>query len=145
MIKIETARPSHSGTSTKKKKSASSGTGFASLMDSLSTQNEAALENNSVSDTAATNSLDMILSTQAIPEEITHRQRNIRQANLTLDSLEALRNALLMDAVPLYLLHDIERRMIDMRETETDPLLIDIIEDIELRAAVEVAKFKMQR
>jgi hypothetical protein len=73
------------------------------------------------------------------------RQKQLRQAHLTLDGLEELRRALLMGSVPIYLLQTIETRMSEMKQQMMAPELRDVIEEIELRAAVELAKFRLQR
>lgn len=142
MIKIDgTSSATSPKSAAKKAKRGAHDNAFSSLMGSLSAENN--ISSAPAASDMSVSSLDMILSVQGLPEDVTRRQDNIRQAHLTLDSLETLRNGLLMGTVPTYLLHDLERRMIDMRNEETDPVLLDIIEDIELRAAVEVAKFRM--
>ncbi len=134
---ISSAKPA----AKKKKSSPASSDAFSSIMDVLGASSNATSSSTAVSDVAVS-SMDMILSVQGIPSELTERQQQIRSAELTLDALEKLRNGLLMGEVPTYLLHDIERRMSEMRAKATDPDLIDVLEDIELRAAVELAKFK---
>ena len=143
MIKLYSTGSTHSAKPSAKKKTAhSSGSdAFSSIMDVLGAGSAAASSGAAVSEVAMS-SMDMILSVQGVPSDLTERQRHMRNAELTLDALDALRNGLLMGEVPSYLLHDIERRMSDMRAHTSDPDLIDVLEDIELRAAVELAKFK---
>jgi hypothetical protein len=121
--------------------------GFSSLMDALSDMSgaeETAVANN-VAATTPLNALDMLLSVQAAGEALQQRQKQLRQAHLTLDGLEELRRALLMGSVPIYLLQTIETRMSEMKQQMMAPELRDVIEEIELRAAVELAKFRLQR
>ena len=61
-----------------------------------------------------------------------------------LDSLEELRMALLSDEIPHYLLTNIEKQMNSLKHSVNNPELREVIEDIELRAAVELAKFGFQ-
>jgi hypothetical protein len=132
-----------------RKKITSSGgeSGFSSMMDALtetSAASETAVANNVASSTPL-NALDMLLSVQAVGEELQQRQKQLRQAHLTLDGLEELRRALLLGTVPMTLLHTIETRMHTMKQQAITPELYDVIEEIELRAAVELAKFRLQR
>jgi Class II flagellar assembly regulator len=132
-----------------RKKIASSGNGgaFSSLMDALS-ETSAASETvvaNNVAASTPLSALDMLLSVQSAGEALQQRQKQLRHAHLTLDTLEELRHALLMGSVPIYLLQSIETRMGDMKHHSISPELRDIMEEIELRAAVELAKFRLQR
>ena len=142
MIKLHSTGSVHSAKpATSKKKGSKTSDAFSSIMDVLGASSNVATSSIAAAEIAVS-SMDMILSVQGVPSELTERQQQIRSAELTLDALETLRNGLLMGEVPSYLLHDIERRMSDMRAHAIDPDLIDILEDIELRAAVELAKFK---
>ena len=147
MIKIENpSKVQNQKRVDKKKLSAESGGGFSEIMDSLEVVE--ATQTSSVSAASSLSpihSLDMILSVQGANEEVMRRQKQIKKATLTLDGLEDLRRALLIGSVPAYLLQTIETRMSVMRQEAMLPELRDIIEEIELRAAVELAKFKMQR
>lgn len=87
-------------------------------------------------------SLSGILAVQEVSDEEVKRQKAYRQAHLTLDTLEELRNALLMGEVPLHLLTRISQRIAEMKQGVTDPRLLSLIKDVELRAAVELAKLE---
>jgi Class II flagellar assembly regulator len=140
MIKIHnTSSVSVARSARKKTSSTSASDAFSSIMDILGASH--ASSSSAVATDMTISSMDMILSVQGVPSSMSERQQHIRNAELTLDALDALRNGLLVGAVPNYLLHDIERRMSIMRSQTTDPDLINILEDIELRAAVELAKF----
>ncbi len=132
----------------RKKSSAADGTGFSTLMDSIGEEDTAVSTAPALSSTSSPlplSSLSTLLSVQGINEEVTRRQKHIRQAHLTLDGLEELRHALLLGEVPLYLLSSIEKRMGDIKQQDLPSGLRDVIEEVELRAAVEIAKFRMHR
>ena len=59
---------------------------------------------------------------------------------MTLDALDELRMALLTGRLPTNLLHEMEQLVIEQRQQTTDPYLEEILDEIELRAAVELAK-----
>jgi hypothetical protein len=89
--------------------------------------------------------LSGILAVQEVSDEEVKRQKAYKQAHLTLDALEELRNALLLGAVPAHLLTRIAQRIADQKQEVTDPRLLSLIKDVELRAAVELAKLEASR
>lgn len=141
MIKISTpidtsikARP------TKKRDVCGGGSGiFSDLIDDIASSNARAIESSQI---LSASDLDMILSAQSVNNDFVERQRSVRSAHMTLDSLELLRFALLNGSVPAYLLQTIEHRMHELKHLEPDPMLREILEEIELRAAVELAKLQ---
>jgi Class II flagellar assembly regulator len=148
MIKIDNAPKVQSSKRAEKKRlSSSHDSGFSDIMDAMSdvAATDVATPSPAITKAAPIHSLDMLLSVQGVAEEVSRRQKQIKHANLTLDGLEELRLALLMGNVPVYLLHSIEQRMTVMKQSEISEGLRDVMEEIELRAAVELAKFKMQR
>jgi Class II flagellar assembly regulator len=152
MIKIGSPIDTHMKARPVRKRSASlDGAGaFSDLLDGISPSTEvneratmASVERlGEVQNVACVNDLDVILSAQAVGNDFATRQRKIRTAHMTLDSLELLRFALLSGSVPSYLLQSIEDRMHELKYQESDPMLREILEEIELRAAVELAKLQ---
>lgn len=145
MIKID--KPSgvtSRGVTTRRRDTNTSGTGaFSELMESLSTApTSVASAPEAVEETQGVMSVDGLLSIQGVSEELLRRRKQLKQAHLTLDSLEELRRALLMGEVPVYLLRTLEERMASMRREERDPAMREVLEEIELRAAVELAKLR---
>lgn len=126
--------------SVKKRGSASSVSNFAELL-SLAEASEAAGANAS-SEVTHTAALNNLLALQEISEEDVKRQKLMRQGSNLLDILEKLRHQLLMGTIPAHLLVDLSRNISLQKQFVTDPKLNSIIEDIELRAAVELAKFE---
>jgi hypothetical protein len=119
---------------------------FADIMamvDMATNVNEVA-SSISVSNVGATVGIDSMLAIQGVSSERLNKKQQITQANLVLDSLEELRMALLSDEIPHYLLTNIEKQMNSLKHSVNNPELREVIEDIELRAAVELAKFGFQ-
>ena len=75
-------------------------------------------------------------------QEHKHRQA-MKRGRFTLEALEQLRNALLMGSLPLTTLRNLEKLIAEERGTTHDPVLNSLLDDIELRAAVEMAKLEM--
>lgn len=96
-----------------------------------------------VSTVAPVGSAGGLLGAQEVSEEELKRRRAVRQGKLTLEALSNLRDALLIGSLPLSTLRQLEQMVAEERGTTTDPALNAILDDIELRAAVEMAKLEM--
>jgi hypothetical protein len=94
-------------------------------------------------DVAAAAALNHLLALQEISEEDVQRRKLVQQGHAMLDSLETLRRQLLSGVVPQQTLVDIHRHLALQKQHISDPGLLAIIEDIELRTAVELAKLEM--
>ena len=130
-----------SGTVKRSSTSAAGSSSFADLL-SLSDAQDAPPPTH-VSDIVSTNALNNLLALQEISEEEVRRKKLVQQGNNTLDALERLRNQLLMGGIPMDVLRDLKRNLELQKQTVTDPALMALITDIELRAAVELAKLEM--
>lgn len=95
--------------------------------------------------TAPVGNLESLLAAQEMPEETLRRQTLIRQGHDMIESLESLRQSLLTGRIPPAVLSELSGRLAVQRQSVTDPKLIGIIEDIELRVAVELAKLEEAR
>lgn len=95
------------------------------------------------SDVAAANDISNLLALQEITEYDVERKKLVQRGKNLLDTLEDLRRQILMGAVPLHTLQNLSRQLALQKQNFSDPKLIEIIEDIELRAAVELAKLEM--
>ena len=60
---------------------------------------------------------------------------------MMLERLEEIRAGLLLGAIPRSQLVDLARVAQETRENFVDPALNDVLDDIELRARVELAKY----
>lgn len=86
--------------------------------------------------------VDALLMAQNVGGATDHeqRQRFIRHGEDILDRLEEIRHGLLLGTVPKEKLMDLAQMVRSRREACHDPRLAALLDDIELRAEVEVAK-----
>jgi hypothetical protein len=91
---------------------------------------------------AATNSL---LSVQEVEDPLEERRRAIQRGEDLLDQLDELRHGLLVGEFSSGKLDRILLMVRDRRDRVTDPKLKEILQEIELRAAVELAKMGRMR
>jgi RecB family exonuclease len=77
-----------------------------------------------------------------MPEDELSNRKAIMHSKTTLETLEKLRHSLLMGSVSANVLNDLNRMVNSQRHLAVDPKLKEILDDIELRAAVELAKLE---
>jgi len=115
------------------------GTEFADQLRKTADVEESA----AVTGPGAANPVDGVLAVQETSgtgdEQSRRRARNY--ADDILDRLEQIRQNLLLGAIPKDDLADLARRMRAQRRRSDDPNLNEILDEIELRAEVEIAKF----
>lgn len=128
----------HSGTAKKTGSTRAAGS-FADILAAAETADAAPAA--ATGDVAAAD-LSNLLALQEISEEDVRRRKLVQQGKSLLDVLEGLRRQLLMGTLPPSLLRDLARQIELKKQTVEDPQLTAIIEDIELRAAVELAKLE---
>lgn len=68
------------------------------------------------------------------------RQRRAQRGAELLDRLEDIRRGLLLGAIPKERLGDLARMVREKRERGADPVISRLLDEIELRAEVEIAK-----
>lgn len=101
---------------------------------------EAPLE--SASGTNAAPAVDALLSIQEFSDSKTGQNRNAQnRAELILERLEEIRTGLLVGGIPRSQLSELAQAVRKDRESYIDPLLAEVLDDIELRAMVELAKY----
>ncbi|HUN51686.1 MAG TPA: flagellar assembly protein FliX [Candidatus Sulfotelmatobacter sp.] len=86
---------------------------------------------------APTNNL---LALQEIADATHSRRRAVRRGKDLLDRLDEIRHALLLGSIAPERLVSLARMLRDQRSTIDDPRLLAVLDEIELRAAVELAK-----
>jgi hypothetical protein len=88
------------------------------------------------------NPLAGLLSVQETEEPLEKRSRKraTQRADTILDELEEIRVGLLMGSIPMAKLEQLAQLVRAKRDQFDDPKLQSILDDIELRAAVEIAK-----
>lgn len=116
---------------------------FDEVLASASEQMQAAAQ---VTDTVPVAVLDHVLALQEISDEESRRKTLMRQGEVSLEALDKLRNALLMGVLPQSTLRRLEQAVAHQRAVAApDPKLASILDEIELRAAVELAKLEMAK
>jgi hypothetical protein len=122
-----------------------SGPGFASELGRVSGSDDAADSAAAVENASGIAGVEGIFAAQSVdpgagqssPEE--RRKRAQRGAEI-LDRLEEIRRGLLLGAIPKDKLADLARLVRDKREKGADPVISRLLDEIELRAEVELAK-----
>lgn len=93
-----------------------------------------------VKTTASMAAVDSLLSLQEVADGLGGRRRAVVRGEKLLDALDELRHALLVGAVPRARLAALAQLAGETAPLVDDPHLAEILADIELRAAVELAK-----
>ena len=70
------------------------------------------------------------------------KARAKKRANEMLDKMEEIRMGLLMGGIPQKSLQDLSRVIQSRKDEFTDPQLKEIMDEIDLRAQVELAKYQ---
>jgi hypothetical protein len=83
-----------------------------------------------------------LLSLQEISDELTGRRRAVARGERLLDALDGLRLALLAGTLPRAQLAALAQLAQEHAALADDPRLAEILAEIELRAAVELAKLE---
>jgi hypothetical protein len=81
-----------------------------------------------------------LFALQEVPDASAGRRRAVARGNELLDQLDALRLALLAGTVPRQQLRQLAQLSRERLQQIGDPRLAALVEEIELRAAVELAK-----
>ena len=140
-MRITDNRPVTSASEAKKKPKAG-GASSSAFADALSNANSSSSGTSEVSGVSATASVGNLLALQEVSDDDYERAQTIRQGQDLLKSLDSLRQSLLLGNVPSSTLETLEGRLKIQRAQTVDPKLHAIMDDIELRAAVELAKYQ---
>lgn len=89
---------------------------------------------------ARVTSLDALLALQEVPDATGRRSAGVKRGMDLLDRLDDIRVGLLTGTIPRERLGQILQLVRSRREAFDDPKLTAILDEIELRAAVELAK-----
>ena len=129
-------------TSSAKRKSKSPGDNVAfadNLRETQGSQSAAV-----VPDATAVSAADAVLATQSVGDNVDdspQRRRLMEFADDILDKLDELRLGILMGRFSKEKLADLAQRLRQKRQQSADPRLNEIIQEVELRAEVEIAKY----
>ncbi|MHA1597396.1 MAG: flagellar assembly protein FliX [Alphaproteobacteria bacterium] len=124
--------------SKKKKVDAGRGAEFAGHLQEAA----AVTETTAATGVGAVNPVDALLCVQESPDATSGRSRGLAMgyANDLLDHLEDLRRDLLLGVIPKEKLGGLAQKMRAQRRQTEDAKLNQIIDEVELRAEVEIAK-----
>ncbi len=85
-------------------------------------------------------SVDAIVALQGVDDSTTSNKKAIKKSLDLLDRLEEIRHGLLIGSIPVDRLKQLKTALEQMNVPADDPGLGQIVRDIEVRAAVELAK-----
>lgn len=123
------------------KKTGATGGDFAAALDEVTGAEEAAAAPEGVSGVLGVGGL---LAAQSVNDEslpdFKERQRRAKRGAEILDRLEEVRKGLLVGAIPKDRLAELARMVREKRERGADPVVSRLLDEIELRAEVELAK-----
>lgn len=141
MMKIE-GQGNIKSTSAPKRSARTSGAGgiFSDLLSGSVSDDVATSSANATAETAGISGL---FTLQEIDGQEIERKKLIKHGEEVLDSLEKIRRGLLLGTISADTLHELSTQLAKRRGKFTDPKLTAILDDIELRAAVELAKLEM--
>ncbi|MEW6595931.1 MAG: flagellar assembly protein FliX [Pseudomonadota bacterium] len=92
------------------------------------------------SSASAVGGLDALLALQEAGGPLERRRRAVRRAGKILDGLEQVKMALLDSASPAPALTALAAVVKEVRAETDDPMLEDVLNEVDVRAAVELAK-----
>ena len=95
----------------------------------------------SVSAPAPVQSVDALLALQSTDDALGSARRGVARGQDLLDQLEDLRRTLLLGTVSRDRLESLARLVEDRREKVGDPKLAELLDEIDLRVQVELAKY----
>lgn len=96
-----------------------------------------------VSAPMALGALDSILALQGVPDATQGRARAVKRGQIMLDLLDDIRDAMLSGAVPQGVLRRLSAELQARQDEFLEPGLQSVMNDIEVRAQVELAKMQV--
>ncbi len=93
---------------------------------------------------SAVSTVDALIALQQVDEPLGRRRRAVRRAGRLLDELDQLKLGLLSGEIGESDLHRLAAAVREQREATSDPALEAVLDQIEARAAVELAKLEAQ-
>lgn len=105
-------------------------------------ETESASPSSGVNRTAGVMGVDALLALQDVGGPLERKRKAVRRASRILDVLDEVKLALLDGDLSLSQLERLRRAIRDERGLTDDPKLEDVLDEIELRAAVEMAKLE---
>lgn len=87
--------------------------------------------------------VDTILALQGLPDTLEHNQRGVKHGDEMLSLLDEIRHGLLAGTISRGLLNRLASATTEHRKSFADPKLGAILDEIDLRARVELAKLEL--
>lgn len=145
-MKISKVGSPKDATGVKKKKAAAKDGAFAESLRGVVGAADAESPH-ALDPTGKVGAVDSIFALQEVPDAVDRRSRGLlrQHGEDLLSRLDELRIAILAGAVPKERLTQLAQRLRQKRQQSDDPKLNEIIDEIELRAEVEVAKLTRDR
>lgn len=85
-------------------------------------------------------SIDAILALQGVDDSASGNKKALTKGQDLLDRLDEIRHGLLLGSIPVDRLKRLQETLNSIEVSATDPKLAEIVKEIEVRAAVELAK-----
>ena len=136
-MKVNSSRPLQGASSAKRKDATSSAQGFAPEGASSSSS---AVSSSALSSTSAIGSVDALLALQGAGDAMSGKRQATERAFSLLDILDDLKLALLDGVLPRETLIKLMETLESRRDATHDPRLEAALDEVEIRAAVELAK-----
>ncbi|MGE0754470.1 MAG: flagellar assembly protein FliX [Alphaproteobacteria bacterium] len=140
-MKIGGVGSTKSSSGTKKSRAVSSTGSFAELLDVSASKSVGGVD--AASQVSAAAPVSNLLAAQEVFDDLPHQEALVKEGEATLDMLESLRRNMLAGAIPVNLLAEIKGRITRKKQHTSDPYLRAIMDEIELRASVELAKLEV--
>ena len=85
-------------------------------------------------------SIDAIVALQGVDDSVSSNKKALTKGQDLLDRLEDIRHGLLVGSIPIERLKQLKQTLASYDVNSADPRLAEIVQEIEVRAAVELAK-----
>ncbi|MEP3245310.1 MAG: flagellar assembly protein FliX [Sneathiella sp.] len=85
-------------------------------------------------------SIDAIVALQGVDDSVSSNKKALTKGQDLLDRLEEIRHGLLVGSIPVERLKQLKQTLASYDVNSADPRLAEIVQEIEVRAAVELAK-----
>jgi len=116
------------------KSGGASGSSFANHLDETS-------ESSNASGVSGTSAIAGVLGVQEVDDATAHASKGKLRAQDILDRLDSLRVEILSGTISRERLLNLARLVNSQRATVTDPRLAELLDEVDLRAQVELAKY----
>lgn len=123
----------------KRKTSESSSVSFSDLLDGLDGASQSATAE-SANAALPLSGANVLLGLQEVSEDEMHQRKAFKQGKSAIDALDSLRDSLLTGRLSSSTIRQLESIVAEERAKTNDPKLNAILDDIDVRVAVELAK-----